>query len=42
MKTNRTPGRLARTWREIWLHRSAYVLMAPFMTIFFGLNRRGL
>ena len=35
MKPNSFKSRLGRTWREIWLHRSAYLLMAPFMIIFF-------
>ena len=35
MKQNNFKSRLGRTWREIWLNRSAYILMAPFMVIFF-------
>ena len=35
MKHKNFNSRLGRTWREIWLNRSAYILMAPFMVIFF-------
>ena len=35
MKRKDHKSRLGRTWREVWLNRSAYLLMAPFMTIFF-------
>ena len=35
MKQNNFKSRLGHTWREIWLNRSAYILMAPFMVIFF-------
>lgn len=28
-------SRLAQTWRTVWINRSAYALMAPFMIIFF-------
>ena len=35
MKQNNFKSRLGRTWHEIWLNRSAYILMAPFMVIFF-------
>ena len=27
--------RLSQTWREVWKNRAAYILMAPFMIIFF-------
>ncbi len=36
MKQKNKESRLSNTCREIWYHRSAYVLMAPFMIIFFA------
>lgn len=35
MKQSKTSSRLANGWREVWNNRSAYLLMAPFMIIFF-------
>ena len=35
MKQSTFTQRLGQTWREVWKNRSAYVLMAPFMIIFF-------
>ncbi len=36
MKRQSIKQRLSNNWRTIWANRAAYVLMAPFMTIFFA------
>ncbi len=36
MKQKNKESRLSNTCHEIWYHRSAYILMAPFMIIFFA------
>lgn len=35
MKQSNVGKRLGQTWRTVWQHRGAYVLLAPFMIIFF-------
>jgi len=35
MRKHTFTQRLSQTWREVWKNRAAYILMAPFMIIFF-------